>query len=111
MQAEALNMNLRACGVEALIVQVANLTAVYGIAKLRAKRRNVKQIHPAPDLFIRRETYTDLAVLRRIRSQHMLGKRHDFRNARLVVRAQQRRAVGADDLLADVPKQRRRIDG
>ncbi|MPN30510.1 hypothetical protein SDC9_177981 [bioreactor metagenome] len=70
--ADALNVNLRARGVEALEVDLAERAAVHRIAKLRAKRRNVKQVNPAANLLIRRERDSNLPVFRRIRREQAL---------------------------------------
>ncbi|MPM91070.1 hypothetical protein SDC9_138195 [bioreactor metagenome] len=111
VQAEALDANLRAPGIETLIVDFAECAAIHRIAKFRVKRGYIEEIHPAPNLLVWRKPNADGAMCGCVGRKQALSQRHDLCDARLVVRAEQSGSVGADDLLADVVQQRWELFG
>ena len=57
--------NLRGRGVEAFVVDFAEFTAVHRVAEVRAKARNIEEVHAAADFLVRRKGDADFAVFRR----------------------------------------------
>ena len=92
----ALNLDLRARGVEVLVFQFAFHAAVNGVGEIGAEGFHVEEIHAPAHLLVGREADADLAVFHLGVRQQIFRGGHDFRHARLVVGAQQRRAVGVD---------------
>ena len=62
---------------------------------------DVKLLDPAADFFVRSESDGDGAVLDLWVLTQRVDHRHDLSDARLVVRTEQRCAVGSDDVVAD----------
>ena len=88
-------------GGEALDLELAAAAAVHRVGAARAEARHVEVLRAAADLLVGRERDADRPV-RDLRMRHqVLGGRHDLRDARLVVGAEQRRAGGGDDVVAD----------
>ena len=85
------------CGVEILIFQLTERAAVDGVGVVCAEMRQIEAVRAAADLLIRREADADGRV-RAALGQQLLHGGQNFRDARLVVRAEQRRAVGDDEL-------------
>ena len=93
MDVEAAYMHPRGGGVEVLPGDLALGPAVRGEGRAGLEALRLEALHAAPDLFVRREADGDRPV--RAGGQQ-LQKRHYLRNARLVVRAEQRVARGGD---------------
>ena len=93
-------MDFGTCGVEVLILQLALHTAIDRIGKLSAEILDVEVIDTATNLLIGRETNADLAVLHLGVGQQVLRCGHNLGNTRLVVSAEQRRAVGMDQRMS-----------
>ena len=100
----------RGGGVEIFKLQLAQSAAVYRVSRVRAETLDVEFVDTAADLFVRRESYADLAV-RQTARQQSLGRRHYFGNARLVVRAEQGSAVGYYQRFAAVSRQLGKLRG
>ena len=100
MDGLAADLDLRAGRVEVLIFQLAECAAVDGIGVIRAEARDVEPVRAAADLLIGREGKLHGAMLPVGREQQ-LGRGQNLRHAGLVVRAEERRAVGDDQALAD----------
>ena len=94
-------------GGEGLIFDLAGAFAVDRIGELGAEFFQVRLVDAAADLFIGREQDLDGAVLDlRVLRQEM-HRVHDFREAGLVVGAEQGGAIGRDDVVADLGGERR----
>ena len=96
MYAVAVYVKPGACGIEILIFQFAQCTAVHCIGEIRAEARHIKIIHAASHFFIRRKSDADGAVFYFRRLKQGFGHGHDFRDSRLVIRAQQCGSVRYD---------------
>ena len=88
-------------GGKAFPLEVAAAAAVHGVGALRAERRDVEVLRAASHLFIGRECHADDTVRNLGMREQVLHRRHDFRDAGFVVCAQQRRARGGHDVVAD----------
>jgi len=64
---------------------------------------------PTPDFLVRRECDSDLAVWKMGMREQIFHRRHNFGNARFVVRAQQRCPGSGDDVIADPLGERRNL--
>ena len=100
MDGLAADDDLRARGVEILVFQLADGSAVDGIGVIRAEARDIEPVRAAADLLIGREGKLHGAV-RAVGRKQQLGRGQNLRHAGLVVRAEKRRAVGDDQALAD----------
>ena len=107
MHAQAVDRHVRRGRVEVFILDEGQLAAVHGIGEVRAEAGHVEQIRAAADFLVGRKADADLAVRNRLVGQQPLAQGQDHRHAGLVVRAEQRPAVGHDQILAGrVPEQR-----
>ena len=96
-----------AVGREGLVLELAGAFAVDGVGEVRAELFHVDVIDAVADFLVGREQ--DLHVPCRIggiagQDRHRI---HDLGDAGLVVGAEQGRAVGGDDVVADLVLQRR----
>ena len=81
---------------------MAGAFAVHRVGELGAELFQVDLVDAAADLLVRREQDLDRAVLDlRVLDQELRGI-HDLGEAGLVVGAEQRGAVGGDDVVADL---------
>ena len=88
-------------GVEVLIFDLAHGAAVGGVGKVRAEALHVEPVSAPADLLVGGKA--DLQCgMPAAHGEQLLRRRHDLRHACLIVRAQQRRAVGDDQVLACV---------
>ena len=108
MNRNAVNGDMRARRIEILVFQLAERTAVHRVGVIRAEARDIEMVGAAPDLLVRRECDPDFAV-RHAGGEDLFDGGHDFRDSRLVVRADQRRAVRDDELLSRVIREIRII--
>ena len=107
MYGDTLNGDLDAVRRERLVLDMARRFAVHRIAELCAQLLQIDLVNAAADLLIRREEQLDRPVPDiRIVDQELCG-RHDLGKPGLVVGAEQRRAIGGDDVVANLVKQRR----
>ena len=94
-------------GREALELELAARAAVQRVGAARAEPRDVEVFGAAADLFVGREADADRAV-RDVGVRHQVrGRLDDLGDAGLVVRAEQRRAGGGDDVVADLLRRAR----
>ena len=101
MDAHPVDGNLGVRRVEVLIFDLAELAAVHRIGVLRPKALDIEAIRAAARLLVRRDADFDGPVRNVLRNQaFQCGE--NFRNACFIVRAEQRRAVGHDQILAFV---------
>ena len=100
MDVAALNLDLRARGVEVFILQFALHAAVDRVGEIGAEGLHVEEIHAAAHLLVGGEADADLAVFHLGVRHEVFRGGHNLRNAGLVVGAQQRRAVGVDQGVA-----------
>ena len=100
MDVAALNLDLRARGVEVFILQFTLHAAVDRVGEIGAEGLHVEEIHAAAHLLVGGEADADLAVFHLGVRHEVFRGGHNFRNAGLVVGAQQRRAVGVDQGVA-----------
>ena len=106
MGADAFDRDRGAIGGEGFVLDIPGGFAVDGIGEIGAELFQVGLVDAAADLFIGREQDLDGAVLDvRIVDQEM-RRIHDFGEAGLVVGAEQRGAVGGDDVVADLVGER-----
>ena len=100
VDAPAVHDDGRGRRVEVFILDGADRAAVHGVGEIRAEAGNVEAVRAAADLLVRREADRDLPVRDgRVREQ-ALARGQDLGDAGLVVRAEQRVAVGDDQGLA-----------
>ena len=88
-------------GGKRLGVDLSGAEAVEGVADDGADAPDVEMLRAAADLLVAGEDKPDRAVRHLAALHEPGGGRHDHRHPRLVVGAQQRRAVGGDDRPAD----------
>ena len=94
-----------------LVLDMAGGFAVHRVGEVGAELLQVDLVDAAADLLVRREQDLDGAVLDlRIVDQEM-RRIHDLGKAGLVVGAEQRGAVGGDDVVADLVGQRGMLGG
>lgn len=98
-----------ACRVETLVLEFSEQTAVHRIGKIRTESLDVKIIRAFADLFVRREGKSDFAVRDLGMRDKIFERGHDRRDTRLVIGAEECRAVGRDDFFADEPLERGKI--
>lgn len=108
MDAEALDRDVRRSAVEVLVLELAEVATVHGVGKVAAEARDVELHRAVADLLVRREGDLHRAV-GQIVAEDILGHLQDLRDAGLVVRAEQRRAVGDDQRFARALLKRREI--
>ena len=102
MDAPAGDLNSRGSGIEALVLDLAELASVGGIGFLGTETRNIEVVCAAADLLVGCEGDADRPV-RELRMRSVLGEEiHDLRDACLVIRAQKSRAVCDDKVFSDV---------
>ena len=106
MHAHAGDFDLCGGGVERLIGDLALAAAVHGVGELRAKLGDVKVRHAHADLLVRGEGDAEPAV-RLVSGDNGLHGGENLRDAGLVIRAQQRGAVGGDERHALERRERR----
>ena len=106
MNGDALNGDLDAVGRERLVLDMPGRLAVHRVAEFCSELLKIDLVHATADLLIRSEQELDRPVpdVRIIDQQ--LRRRHDLGEPGLVVGAKQRRAVGRDDVVADLVEQR-----
>ena len=95
-------------GVEVLIFNFAHCAAVGGVGIVRTEALYIKPVRPPADFLIGGKADFQGSVLAALPQQNFGGSQN-FRHTGLVVRAQQGRAVGDDQVLALVVGQRRVI--
>ena len=106
MHAHAGDFHLRGGGVERLVGDFTLPSAVHGVGELCAELGDVKVRHAHADLLVRGEGDAEPAVRLVFRDDGLHGG-ENFRDAGLVVRAQQRGAVGGDERHAFERRKRR----
>ena len=96
-------------GVEALIVELADPLAVDGVAPPAACLHDIEQTCAVANLLIRHESQLQRGMgLGRI-FQKACCQLHDLCHSTFVIRPQKRRAIRADDILADIVGEPRRL--
>ena len=98
----ALDVDLGGGRIEILEFQFADFAAVHRVGIFRPETFHVEFDDAAADFFVRGETDLDVTVLEFGMLHDVLHGVHDLSDASLVVRAEQGRAVGGDERLADV---------
>ena len=111
MGRDAFDGDAGAVGRKGLVLDMARAFAVHGVGELGAELFQVRLVDAAADLFIRREQDFDRAVLDLGVVDQKLRGIHDLGEARLVVGAQQSGAVGRDDVVTDLVRERRVLGG
>ena len=94
------NFNGDRSGVKVFILQLAHATAIDGVGPLRVKSLHIEMFRAFPHLFVRRESNPDIPVRNVFAFQHR-QRRHDLRDPRLIICAQQRFPVGGDERLTE----------
>ena len=87
---------------ERLVVDAPDLRSVERVREVRAKCRDVEVVDAASDLFVDREADADRRVLDLGVLRQICDGGHDFGDTRFVVRSEQRRSVGRNDVVADL---------
>ena len=111
MDVLALDFNVAVAGVERLVFHFAKRPAVDSIGKIRAKVRDIELVRAAADFFIGCKADFHRTVRDRRVVKQLFRQRQDFSDAAFVVRAHQRRAVGDQQVAADVSLQFREFGG
>lgn len=102
MNAFAVRRHHGGSGVEVFILDFSQPSSVHRVGKIRAEACHVKVIRAAPYFLIRGEGDPDVSVGAFRMQQEGGGHVHDFRNARLVVRAKQGFPVRHHQVLAGI---------
>ena len=102
MDGDALNGDLDAIGREGLILDMAGCFAVDRIGELCAELFEIDLVDAAADFLIGREEDLDRPMPDIGIVDQELRCRHDLGKSGLVVGAEQRRAIGRDDVVADL---------
>ena len=102
MNAFAVRRHHSGSGVEVFILDFSQPSSVHRVGKVRAEACHVKVIRAAPYFLIRGEGDPDVSVGAFRMQQEGGGHVHDFRNARLVVRAKQGFPVRHHQVLAGI---------
>ena len=105
MDVQTVEHHLSAGGIEILVFHLSDGTAVGGIGIVGAKALHVEPVGSPADFFIRGESDLHRGMSAALDDQ-ALRSGHDFRNAGFVVGAQQRGAIGDNEMLAVVLFQR-----
>ena len=100
MDAAAVEDDCRVGRIEVLVLQAAEFAAVDRVSEIRAERLDVEAVRAAARLLIRCEAQADLAVPDFRMCHEVFRRADDGRDAGLVIRAQERRAVRHHDILA-----------
>ena len=111
MGRDALDGDGGAVGREGFVLDMAGGFAVHRIGEVGAELLQVGLVDAAADLFVGREQDLDGAVpdLRILNQEPR--RIHDLGEAGLVVRPQQRGAIGRDDVVADLVGERGMVGG
>lgn len=105
----ALNLDLGARGVEVLVFEFPLEAAVHRVGEVGAEGLDVEEVHAPADLFVGGEADADLTVPELRMCEQIFRSGHDLRHARLVVGAQQRRAVRVDQRMSLEEAQLRKV--
>ena len=111
MGADALDGDGGAVGGEGLVLDIPGGFAVHRVGEIGAELFQVDLVDAAADLLVGREQDLDRAVLDLRIVDQELRRIHDLGEAGLVVGAEQRGAVGGDDVVADLVGERGMIGG
>ena len=95
--------------VEGLGLDLAELGAVERVGVLGAEPLEIDVLRAARDLLVHREADTQRRMLDVGIPLQVGDRRHDLGHARLVVGAEQRGAVGGDDVVADLLREQRQL--
>ena len=107
MGADALDGDGGAVGGKRLVLDIAGGFAVHRVGEIGAEFFQIDLVDAAADLLVGREQDLDGAVLDLRVVDQEFCRIHDLGETGLVVGAQQRGAVGGDDVVADLVGQRR----
>jgi hypothetical protein len=83
-------------GAEGFVLDLAQIRSVQGVGVVCSESSQVEQVDAAANLLVGRKGHTQLAVGKFGMAQKPVHQGHDLGDARLVVGAQQRGAVGVD---------------
>ena len=109
MDIEATCRHIPHRSIEALVVELADPLSVYGIAPPAAQLLDIEQTCTVADLLIRHESQLQRGMgLGRI-FQKACCQLHDLCHSTFIIRPQKRRAIRADDILADIVGEPRRL--
>ena len=98
-------------GVEGLRLDLAQLGAVECVGELGSVALDLEMVGAAGDLLVDREADANRSVLEVGVPLQIRDGGHDLRDTRLVVCAEKRRAVGRDDVVAELLLQQRQLLG
>src|SRR6185503_16865026 len=101
MCALALESDRRSPRTPRFVADLAELSAIYCVSELCSEAFDVKLLDTRSDFFIRRESDSERAALDLWILFEGIDHGHDFGNARLVIRTEQCRAIGSDDVVAN----------
>ena len=105
----ALDVELGGGGVEVLELELADFAAVHRVTEVGAESPDVEGIDAAADLLVAGKGDGDGAVLELGMVDDILDGVHDLGDAGLVIGAEEGRAVGGDQRLADIVEQLREL--
>ena len=108
MDAPSLYRYFQVGGVKALIVDVAQVTAVYCVGEVSAKSGHIKAVCAPAYFLVGRKGDANFPV-RDFFVENTLRQRHDFGHSGLVVCAEQSCAVGNHQFFTDMVCQMRKI--
>ena len=105
MHVAPLDGHLGRGGVEVLVLQLADRAAVHGVGEIAAELGDVELVGAQADLLVGVEADAHLAVLDLGMSLQVGHRGDDLGDAGLVVGAEKRRAVGHDQVVAQIVHQ------
>ena len=101
----SLNGHLSRCGIEVLILQITDITAVHRISPVTSELLHIEMVGTHADLLVGIEGHTNLAMLDLLVIAQVAHGLNYLCDARLVVGTEQRSAVGDNQILTFVGKQ------
>ena len=101
----SLNGHLSRCGIEVLILQITDITAVHGVSPVTAELLDIEMVGAHADLLVGIEGHTNLTMLDFLVIPQVAHGLNDLCDAGLVISAKQRSAVGDNQVFALVGKQ------
>ncbi len=99
------------CGVEVLIFELADSSAIHSVCPVGTKELNIKFMCSKSDFFVRIERYTDVPVLDFRMGFQVVYSSNDLCNACLVVSTEKGVSIGYDQIFTFVVEQFRELSG
>ncbi len=109
MNADTLDKDLSTCSIEILELQLAQVTAIDGVAPFAAKLLHVEMVGTHADFLVRIESHANLSVFYLLMVAQEAHRLYYFGNTSLVVSSQESGPVRNDEVFALVQQQFRKL--